>query len=127
MSINGFTRFLPPEDYEKLRAKYPKFNEPWDDNDVDELKKMYADGQPLQEMAEQLGRTPNSLRLRLKALGLWESPPAPRQWTGEDDAALVEAYEAGTSFEELAERFGRSQRAIVSRLVLLRVKLFTGE
>ncbi len=127
MSVNGFTRFLPPEDYEKLRAKYPKFNEPWDDNDVDELKKMYADGQPLQEMAEQLGRTPNSLRLRLKAFGLWESPPAPRQWTGEDDAALVEAYEAGTSFEELAERFGRSQRAIVSRLVLLRVKLFTGE
>ena len=127
MSDSRFTRFLPPEDYEKLRAKYPKFNEAWDESDVDELKKMYADGQPLQAMAGQLGRTPNSLRLRLKALGLWTSPPAPKQWTGEDDAALVEAYEAGTSFEELAERFGRSQRAIVSRLVLLRVRLFDRE
>ena len=79
MSNNRFTRFLPPEDYEKLRTKYPKFNEPWDDNDIEELKKMYADGQPVQAMAEQLGRTPNSLRLRLKALGLWEAPPAPKQ------------------------------------------------
>ena len=127
MSNNRFTRFLPPEDYEKLRTKYPKFNEPWDDNDIEELKKMYADGQPVQAMAEQLGRTPNSLRLRLKALGLWEAPPVPKQWTGEDDAALVESYEAGVSFDELAERFGRSVRAVIARLVLLRVRLFNGE
>ena len=127
MSDSRFTRFLPPEDYEKLRTKYPKFNEPWDDEEVEELKRMYADGQPVQAMAGQLGRTPNSIRLRLKALGLWTSSPGPKPWTAEDEDALVKSYEAGVDFDALAAQFGRSVRAIVERLVLLRVRLFSRE
>ena len=127
MSGNRFTCFLPPEDYEKLRAQYPKFNEPWDENDIEELKKMAADELPLEVMAGQLGRTPNSLRMRLRAMGLWTAPPASKAWSKEDEAALVDGYEAGVSFEDLAEQFGRSVRAVVARLVLLRVRLFTGE
>ena len=69
MSDSRFTRFLPPEDYEKLRTKYPKFNEPWDDEEVEELKRMYAAGQPVQAMAGQLGRTPNIFASGLRHWG----------------------------------------------------------
>ena len=127
MSGNRFTRFLPPEDYEKLRAQYPKFNEPWDENDIEELKKMASDELPVGAMAGQLGRTPNSIRMRLKAMGLWTPRPASKAWSKEDEAALVEGYESGASFEDLAEQFGRSVRAVVARLILLRARLFTTE
>ena len=78
-----------------------------DENDIEELKKMASDELPVGAMAGQLGRTPNSVRMRLKAMGLWTPRPASKAWNKEDEAALVEGYEAGASFEDLAEQFGR--------------------
>lgn len=116
--------FLPQAEYERLRSIYPKFNEPWQTAEVDELKAMYADHVPLTDMSEQLGRTPSSLKLKLKALGLYEPKPAPKAWTEDDDKILIQMYNEDKPFEEMATHFVRTEKAIISRLVHLRVKLF---
>ena len=124
MAENRRTLFLPPEEYDRLKAAYPKFNEPWQTDEMEELKSMAADKVPLAEMSSQLGRTVNSLKMKLKSLGLYEPRPAPRPWEDGDEKLLVQMYNDGVPFEEMAEHFGRTQGAIVSRLVKLRVNLF---
>ena len=115
--------FLSPEQYGALKGRYAKFNEPWTPDEVEELRRMAADGISRAEMSEQLGRTPNAIRMKLQSLGLYVPKPAARPWTDLDDAALVKQYLEGTSFTDLATAFGRSENAILSRLIRLRAGL----
>lgn len=124
MSPNRKTAFLDQEHFDRIKSQFAKFNEPWGDDEIEELKSMAADCIPIKDMSGQLQRTPNSIRLKLKALNLYVPPAAPRLWKPEEDRDLVSSYSEGKPFEEMAERFGRSVDAIVSRLVRLRINLF---
>ena len=112
--------FLTPEQYGDLKGRYVKFNEPWSVDEVDELRRMAADGVPRAEIAEQLGRTPNAIRMKLQSLGLYVPKPAAKPWTDLDDDALVKLYREGASFTTLAATFSRSENAIITRLIRLR-------
>ncbi|MBO7117294.1 MAG: hypothetical protein J6V81_01300 [Bacteroidales bacterium] len=114
---------LTPEKYGELKTRYPRFNEPWSDEETKELEEMYSYGLAISDMAEHLGRTPNSVRMKLKAIGLYTPKPAPRPWTEEDDKHLVALYLEGRSFQDLAGIFFRSEKAVISRLVRLRAGL----
>ena len=118
------TAFLSQERFDEIRSVYSRFNEPWLKEETEELKSMAADGVPVKEMAVQLQRTPQAIKMKLMSLGLYVPKPAPPRWTPEDDLELVKMYSAGSLFEEMQERFGRSENAIVSRLVHLRVNIF---
>ena len=122
--MNARPFFLPQSEFERLRGLYPKFNEPWQTSEVEELKAMYADGISVQNISEQLGRSPKSVRMKLRSLGLYEPRPAPRTWDEADEKRLILMYNEGTSFEEIASSLGRSEKAIISRLVHLRRALF---
>ena len=102
--------FLSPEQYGDLKGRYAKFNEPWTPDEVDELRRMAADGVSRGEMSEQLGRTPNAIKMKLQSLGLYVPKPAARPWTDLDDDALVKLYREGASFTTLAATFSRSVR-----------------
>ena len=117
------TLFLSPEQYDNLRGRYAKFNEPWTPDEVDELRRMAADGVSRAEMSEQLGRTPNAIKMKLQSLGLYVPKPAAKPWTDLDDDALVKLYRDGASFTTLASTFGRSEKAIISRLIRLRAAI----
>lgn len=121
---NRSTCFLPEEEFLKLRAVYARFNEPWTTEEVEELKDMTAGDVPLEDIAAHLQRTPNSLKIKLQSLGLLEKRPAGRTWTQDEDDALVKAYNDGEPFPAIAEKLGRSERAILARLVKLRADLF---
>ena len=112
--------FLSPDQYSDLKGRYAKFNEPWTADEVDELRRMAADGVPRTEMSEQLGRTPNAIRMKLQSLGLYIPKPAAKPWTDLDDDALVKLYREGASFTTLATTFNRSENAILKRLIRLR-------
>ena len=112
---------MAPEEYARLKEKYPKFNEPWASDEDDELRRMAEDGVPLQQMAEQLQRTRNSIRLRLQKLGLWTPKPAAKPWTPEEEERVVQMYGAGAAFDDIAATTGRTVNAIVSRLVRLHI------
>ena len=115
--------FLSPEQYEALKGRYAKFNEPWTPDEVDELRRMAADDLPRSAMSEQLGRSPNAIRMKLQSMGLYVPKPAAKPWTPLDDEVLVKQYREGASFATLAATFGRSEKAIISRLIRLRAGL----
>ena len=112
--------FLSPEQYADLKGRYAKFNEPWTADEAEELRQMAADGVTRAEMAAQLGRSPNAIKLKLQSLGLYVPKPAAKPWTPEDEHALVKLYRDGVSFAELASVFSRTEGAILSRLIRLR-------
>ena len=112
--------FLSPEQYSDLKGRYAKFNEPWTADETEELKQMAADGISRAEMSAQLGRSPNAIKMKLQSLGLYIPKPAARPWTPADEDALVKMYREGVSFAELAASFGRTESAILSRLIRLR-------
>ena len=111
---------LTPEQYADLKRRYAKFNEPWTADEAEELRQMAADGVSRTEMSAQLGRTPGAIKLKLQSLGLYVPKPASRPWIPEDEQALVKLYREGVSFAELASVFGRTEGAILRRLILLR-------
>ena len=111
--------FLTPEQYAGLKGRYAKFNEPWTEEEAEELKQMAADGVSREDMSAQLGRTPNAVKMKLQSLGLYVPKPAARPWTPEDEHLLVKLYREGISFAELASLFGRTEGAILRRLILL--------
>ena len=112
--------FLSPEQYEALKGRYAKFNEPWTEEETEELRQMAADGVPRADMSQQLGRSPNAVKMKLQSLGLYVAKPAARPWTPADEAELVRRYREGAAFATLAAAFGRTERAILSRLIRLR-------
>ena len=112
--------FLSPEQYADLKGRYAKFNEPWTEEEAEELRQMAADGVARAEMAAQLGRSHNAIKLKLQSLGLYVPKPAAKPWTPEDERLLVKLYREGISFAELASVFGRTEGAILSRLIRLR-------
>ena len=115
--------FLSPEQYSDLKGRYVKFNEPWTAEEAEELKQMAADGVSRTEMSAQLGRSPNAIKMKLQSLGLYVPKPAARPWTAEDQEALVKQYREGAAIATLAAAFGRSENAIMHRLILLRAGL----
>jgi len=121
---NRSTAFLPQERFDQIRATYARFNEPWLPSEVDELKAMATENVTEEDMAAQLQRTPSSIRLKLKSLGLYVAKPAPARWSEEDDKLLVELFCDGMPLEELAEKFNRSLRAVIYRLVQHRMNVF---
>ena len=115
--------FLTPEQYSDLKGRYAKFNEPWTADETEELKQMAHDGVSRTEMSAQLGRSPGSVKMKLQSLGLYVPKPVARPWSSEDDAALVRQYCDGASIATLAAAFGRTENAILRRLILLRAGL----
>ena len=115
--------FLSPEQYADLKGRYAKFNEPWSADEAEELRQMAQDGISREEMSAQLGRTPNAIKMKLQSLGLYVPKPAARPWTAEDQDALVKQYREGAAIATLAAAFGRSENAIMHRLILLRAGL----
>ena len=115
--------FLTPERYGQLKEQHARFNEPWTEDETEELCRMAAEGVTQADMAGQLGRTPNAVKYKLQSLGLYQPRPSAKAWTPEDESALVAMYRSGASFADMAAAFGRSERAVITRLILLRAGL----
>lgn len=118
--------FLTPEQYGDLKGRYAKFNEPWTEDETEELKQMAADGVTRADMSAQLGRSPNAIKMKLQSLGLYIPKPAAKPWTPEDEETLVKLYRDGVSFENLAATLDRTENAVISRLVRLRAAILPG-
>jgi len=73
-------------------------------------------GGDLDALAERLGRSPEALRLRARALGVYAAPRR-RRWTPVEDDALRAGYRDGCSCRQIAERMGggRTPTAVAAR------------
>ncbi len=126
MAPNRSTYFLPQEQFDEIKKKYPKFNEPWTEEDEDVLFDLTEQKATQKQMSETLGRTPRSIKMKLMELGLYEKKASARSWTENEERKLVDLYNDGVDFENIALELGRSVNAVVSRLVRLRINLFSG-
>lgn len=73
-------------------------------------------GGDLNALAERLGRSPEALRLRARALGVYAAPRR-RRWTPAEDDALRAGYRDGCSCRQIAARLGdgRTATAVAAR------------
>lgn len=73
-------------------------------------------GGDLNALAGRLGRSPEALRLRARALGVYAAPRR-RRWTRVEDDALRAGYRDGCSCRQIAERIGggRTATAVAAR------------
>lgn len=117
---------MSPEAFAELKAKYPKFYEPWTEGEIDRLKQLFEEGKSTEDISKDIQRTPKSVRLKLMTLGLYTPKPAPKAWTSDDDDTLKAMFSDGISFDDMATQLGRSPKAIVARLVQLRMNMFSG-
>ncbi len=115
---------MSPELFAEMRAKYPKFYEPWKEDEVERVKQLFEEGKSMEDIAKDIQRSPKSVRMKLKALGLYTPVNKSRAWTTDDDETLKDMYRDGVSFDDMATQLDRSPKAIVARLVRLRMNLF---
>lgn len=59
-----------PGPYAAVREKYPNAGKPWSAQDDEELRRLFASGNSIADLALTLSRTPNGVKLRLERLGL---------------------------------------------------------
>ena len=124
MTPNRSTYFLPQEQFDEIKKKYPRFNEPWTEEDEDVLFDLSEQKATQKQMSEALGRTPRSVKMKLMELGLYVKNASARSWTENEERKLVDLYNDDVDFENIALELGRSVNAVVSRLVRLRIRLF---
>lgn len=121
--------FEPPEDAPPKRESSPRpaltdqHGKPWTQDDHEWLMAAWAEGCTIAEMASYLGRTPYAIRLRLEKEGKYaggmtaeKEPPA---WTEADNTELFRMVDDGCSISEMAQKFGRSEKAMEARLFYL--------
>ena len=64
--------YRPKTPNEKIRQKYPRAYVKWSQDEDENLKKEYASGQQIDELAQRFQRQPSAIRSRLQKLGLIE-------------------------------------------------------
>ncbi|MGC5334886.1 hypothetical protein [Micromonospora sp. DT62] len=124
------------------RVPSPRRSRSWSEQESAYVASRHRDGVDAETIAAELGRTANSIRYKLHALGLGpfpgpntSRPPAPprtpaytmedlrrvypnshKPWEPVDDERLARRAAEGASVSELMEEFGRNHGAITSRL-----------
>jgi hypothetical protein len=59
-----------PNPYAKLRETHPNAGKAWSSADDEELRRLFASGNAVEDLALLFGRTPNGIRQRLERLGM---------------------------------------------------------
>lgn len=97
----------------------------WNQDEDQRLERMFTAREPIERIAEALCRTPYAVFCRMEKQGLFgdvEGYPIKEEvplWRNEDTAALREMVSEGKTIQEIAERFGRSEKGISARMFYL--------
>ena len=91
----------------------------WTRQEDNRLIEAWHEGMRITEIAQELKRTPNAIRSRLKKNGLLETAPDIAPWTEEDTRQLFRMVDRKCTLKEMAEHFGRTEKAMEARLFYL--------
>lgn len=83
--------------------------QPWSTSEMHLLVTLYPTI-PNEEIAQQIGRTPDAIQSQAKKIGLVKM----EFWTDEENRLLKKLYQR-SGYEELARRLGRSTRSVMAR------------
>lgn len=105
----------------------------WTQEDLDELKRMYQDGDPMELICARLQRREKGILKQLTRLGLRENANssdrtttpglerAGQRWTQEEDSRLRALHAEKAPIERIAESMQRSEYAIYCRMEKLQL------
>ena len=111
------THFLTQEIFDEVKKKYPRFNEPWTDEEIESLTEMVLQKYTQRRMAEKLGRSVKSVKLKLLEKGLYVR----KRKTSEDDWFLEHMYEEHISIQGIAFYSCLPENEVLIRLLRLGV------
>ena len=90
-----------------------------------QIKRLYRQGVKMAEIAQRVGRTHNSVRLRVMKLrdsGRWLLPKAgPSPYSPADDAIIRAGYREGRPVQQIAEELGRKRTGVIQRAMTLQI------
>lgn len=101
----------------------------WTEEEVEQLKSMVADSKSNKYMAEQLGKSSDSIRLKLKSMGM-KADSQVKKWTDENVKQLLELADSGLTNNEIGIKINRNKRDVgakLSRLGYKREEKYTDE
>lgn len=91
----------------------------WNDENIKILIDMYNEGALASEIAEKLGCSPKkvySMATALRQRGELHLQRRPTIWTDEQEKKMIEMYEAGAVYTDIAQAVGRSPSVISGRV-----------
>ena len=92
------------------RQKEP--SKPWDEESLSILKRLSDEGVPIEEIAEKLGRTKTSIRIKLKRLGL-QILSRGRKYTEEELNNLYDDWKySNKTMDALSKKYKRGKEAL---------------
>lgn len=94
--------------------------------EVRRLRELWAACESVERVAEALGRTNGSVRLKARELGLPRKADRANErerWSRQDEQALIAMWGRGVPMDKAARALGRSERATRRRLAELRAAM----
>lgn len=93
--------------------------------EIEDLVRMAAEGNTAKEIAEYLGVTEGAIYIRAKKMGIVVRREKPR-WNDDEDEILADMFNRGCKAGYIAERLGKSKPSILARAFRLREKGILG-
>ena len=117
---------LPPpmERHAWVTGLYQKGPRKWTDDKIDELKKLWLEGKPIDEIAAHFGISVRGLQgiiQILKRKGNWDLPmrnrgrKGPSKWTAEKNKEFEKLWAEGKSIAEIADELGIPSGSVTSK------------
>ena len=104
---------------------FPERKDLWTPENDKELMRRYWDGESYEDIGKAIGRSARAVKIRANAIRS-EQGKRPRRvgksmfWQESEDKILIEMFEAGNSYKDIAEKLGRTYMAIATRIKVLR-------
>ena len=115
----------PKKPNKRKKAFFPERKDLWTPENDAELMKRYWDGESYEDIAEKLGRSAKAVKIRANAIRN-EQGKRPRRvgksmfWQESEDKILIEMFEAGNGYKDIAKNLGRTYMSVATRIKVLR-------
>lgn len=115
----------PKKPNKRKKAFVPERKDLWTPENDAELMRRYWDGESYDDIAKAIGRSAHAVKVRANAIRN-EKGQRPRKsgrglyWQESEDKILIEMFEDGNGYKDIAAKLGRTYMAVATRIKVLR-------
>ena len=115
----------PKKPKKHTKAYFPERKDLWTPDNDAELMRRYWNGESYEDIGKAIGRSAHAVKVRANAIRN-ERGQRPRRvgksmfWQESEDKILIEMFEAGNNYKDIAAKLGRTYMAVATRIKVLR-------
>lgn len=115
----------PKKPNKRKKAFVPERKDLWTPESDKELMRRYWDGESYEDIGKAIGRSAHAVKVRANAIRN-EKGRRPRKsgrglyWQESEDKILIEMFESGNGYKDIAAKLGRTYMAVATRIKVLR-------